>query len=481
MHNCVWNYLGVGLLSVSISAAASAATAAATVPAVIIKDEGGMPRCFQSSQNPYQGFVIGWNKSQQYYRDIEILAFNDYRTREFVMGLPSCANWKELVNAIDTLRTRNAQFEIIPTQAIEHRGLLLGAEAVFQMHMIRNGSNAIPNPPLVADYLRANPIGRFTKEVNRELSYRYGMPFAAALYREWRENRPSERAFRQRVLNLAQKSSSTNLGAIYRGHKVVVVRGFAEGDYSGRTYELTELLRSLNVSVERIQTGGFAAMADNVGRIAVDLEARLRNGERLVLIGASKGVPELFAALAQLNVEQQNWPGHVEAVISISGNIGGSFLAEWATTSGAWSSVESRLRQEIDAPSSVDLRRTVESLTPAYVQRFLAPVWSRLPKRTRYFDLSAVLRTEGAVKDKFVTNMQRELFNRWFFPMHGANEGYVEYPGTDLPEDKLSQVYHLTFDASHSVLDGRIGPYVLTDPGTQERVLSAIMTAVIAR
>nr|MDJ0849884.1 hypothetical protein [Myxococcota bacterium] len=145
-----------------------------------------------------------------------------------------------------------------------------------------------------------------------------------------------------------------------------------------------EALVERGYEISTLVVSGRSSAEHNARAIAESLEKlRLARGQRLVLIGYSKGAVDSMEFL----VSRPDLAGRVAALVSVAGAINGSPLAE--RFAGAYAELASDLRIDDCDPGDAG---ALEALKPSVRMGWLAR--HPLPARVRYFSL--VTRTDAA-------------------------------------------------------------------------------------
>ncbi len=134
-----------------------------------------------------------------------------------------------------------------------------------------------------------------------------------------------------------------------------------------------------------LAVSGWSSSARNAAMIRDALLAvDLNNGEKVVLIGYSKGVPDILHALA----EYPEIVGRVAAVVSIAGAVGGTPLAD------SMDEMQKKIMEKnpiVDCPPGVG--DPIASLQRSTRQAWLSQ--NRLPPSVKYFSLATFAEREN--------------------------------------------------------------------------------------
>jgi hypothetical protein len=169
-----------------------------------------------------------------------------------------------------------------------------------------------------------------------------------------------------------------DLGESISPLRVVVVKGLGWGcvkNYVGSQLSVATHLSRFGHDVVRIDVESLSSSTRNASLIrdAVMAIPKLDEGKRLMLLGYSKGVPDILEAVTNFPDLQQR----VAAVVSIAGAVGGSPLANDAN--------QSMLKHFPDAECGPSDGGALESLKPNVRKRWLAS--HSLPNSIRYYSI----------------------------------------------------------------------------------------------
>ena len=178
------------------------------------------------------------------------------------------------------------------------------------------------------------------------------------------------------------------LGESITPFRVAIVKGLGWGcvkNYVGSQLTEATHLSRFGHDVVRIDVEALSSSTRNASLIkdAVMAIPKSEEGKRLMLLGYSKGVPDILEAVTNFPDLQQR----VAAVVSIAGAVGGSPLANDATQS-----MLNLLKYFPDAECDPGDEGALESLKPNVRKRWLAS--HSLPKSIRYYSIITYPHTE---------------------------------------------------------------------------------------
>lgn len=376
--------------------------------------------------------------------------------------------------------------------ATQAEGFRLDANALRALKQVRRGGNRYREESTPEEFLKHHPLERLTRDLNYRLTLDYGPGWVGSVFKYLRDLRPPNVELKHDLLSYLERSRvPAPLGERYRGITFVFAKGYMEDPRKSRVAALIRVLEAAGLKVENFPIESTDSVVMNAKLVEKDLRARLGRGERLVVVGVSKGAPEIMSALARMRDEvdaaargeTESLPGRIEAVVSISGTIGGSFLVDWSLGFPQWLYLENMIRNEAKASGipMKDVRSGFEQQGAKFLTEYMGHYGAMLPQEPVYFEVSGVLTKKGVARDTFLNQLQRERLDSWIFPKHAANDGFIEYPGTEIPSDWVPRLWQMTFTSSHSLLDGKYEGYPMWEDATRDRVIEAIFQSLADR
>jgi hypothetical protein len=115
----------------------------------------------------------------------------------------------------------------------------------------------------------------------------------------------------------------------------------------------------------------------------------------------------------------------------------------------------------------------MEDLTDARIRFFYQQIQSTgLPQGTDYISVVGIVPGDGLTSDSGIEPIQ-DAITRPFIDV-GANDGYVEYPGTQFPPELAPRNYTIPVDASHVFIDGTFDGENLSSTKNRRTVIGAV-------
>jgi hypothetical protein len=176
-------------------------------------------------------------------------------------------------------------------------------------------------------------------------------------------------------------NNPVNLGESISPLRVVVVKGLGWGcvkNFIDPQKTVTDHLSQFGHEVIRVDVEALSSSTRNACLIreAVMAMPKPEGGTRIMLLGYSKGVPDILEAVTSFPDLKQR----IAAVVSVAGAVGGSPLANDATQSTL-----NLLKYFPDAECDLGDGGALESLKPNVRKRWLAT--HSLPKSIRYYSI----------------------------------------------------------------------------------------------
>ncbi len=199
--------------------------------------------------------------------------------------------------------------------------------------------------------------------------------------KELPDYRPCEEALSRLEREGPPTGSTVDLGGSIYPFRVVVVKGLGWGcvkNFVDSQMTAATHLSQLGHEVIQLDVEALSSCARNATLIRKAVMAMPKPGEgkRLMLLGYSKGVPDILEAVTSFPDLQQR----VAAVVSVAGAVGGSPLADDATQS-----MLNLLKRFPDAECDLSDEGALKSLKPEVRKRWLAN--HSLPGSIRYYSI----------------------------------------------------------------------------------------------
>lgn len=360
----------------------------------------------------------------------------------------------------------------------------LPEELRFELDQIAKRANEFRRERTAAEFVDRRGITAFTKDLNRELTPRYGAIFSAEVFRELEERKPGNREFRQKVLEDMRKNKASEFNDDFR-QKVKLVVSFGLGwshDYgdAAPSYikDFLADIDSLGFEVNYLEKNPFGKITANVDRITPQLEDIFAGEKKVILISLCKGTPELYAGLSR--IPQEKLEGKILGHVNLSGMLTGTFFADIGR-SVFFPKILAPILKVFPFKSMKDAGRMVSSadfMKSTIVEDTLSEAGPRLPR-----DILTVNVTGAPFSDRVVKGSSPMApiirYNSSQKFLVSANDGFIELPHTLVPETISARQVTLILDASHMLTDGYLEEFELSDPRVRELLYGSILRFIL--
>lgn len=462
-----------GWLAASLAASSALAwvsrstqAAPAAEPARVYYDQQGFPRCIANAADGSDGVLLLWDDASHYQREIYAASLADprfaaFRQQAYPLGCQHWPSFHEL--ATEDVANWTSYYDVVPAGAHEASTRFgvyaLPPEALERLAQAREGARAYRGSLTPAEYLRQRPMAAFSRADNQRLSAEFGVGFAADVYKLWMESLPRNREMKASIRGYVAQAASGRIAVPtahrYAGFKILVAEGYMQTPRKNRLETFYRALRSMGIEYESMRFEPLGTLQANAASFEAQIEHALRTSrKRIILTAASKGVPELLLALSSLGSREPALAARVAAVLNMAGMFEGSFLVDWASHGIQSLLVSSKIGGAAKA-AGLEMRNldgfyamSTASLSGA------ANAYSRRLPNLLYFNFVGVLTRDGLARDAEIRTLQASLTIPRLGSSSGANDGYIEYPGTMMPRSWGLNSTEIVFDSSHAIIDG---------------------------
>jgi len=441
---------------------------------LVVVNDGGMPTCW-FTENTALSFE--WdNRTDHYQRNLKAYPVGN--------TLDDCNSSPSLIERYRGVPIGGNSAKIF--------GKTVPSFLQSAFDQVSNGGTVYRTEATAKEYLKNHPISIWKLSTNRDLTDKFGVGFASMLYKEYLESNSVNSGFARdvdqylknskRKERLVQRSANTTF---------VVVPGIGNdfsktaeaGDVGMK--EIKDDLISLGIRVKAIQTELYPSdLTENIRRIREELKNNLQSGSDVVLIVNSRGVAETLTAIARVRKELdlEKSPGRILGFINMSGLVFGSFIGDWAASNPyvleALYASNNPILKKLFPVVSARLKASL-ALSMGKISKLNREFKNELPKETVYLNLVGTLGGNGLSKNGMVSTMQ--WISRSYVPNFGANDGYIEYPLTQIPVGMAPKNYTLAFEADHRLWTGTYREKKLTDVWYRRSVLASLLNTVLDR
>ncbi len=356
----------------------------------------------------------------------------------------------------------------------------------FELQQIEKSANVLRAEKTAAEYIDANNIQTYTRELNRELTPKYGPIFSTEVFKELLERKSGNKDFRAYVLSALRTPGITDKPFADKKDKLTLVVSFGLGwsdEYGiAAPYYIKDFLadiESLGVEVVYLKKNPFGMIKNNVRRIIPQLEDVLKKDKNVILLSLCKGTPEILSAVSAIQDEslRKKIIGHV----NLSGMLSGTFFADIAMSVLVPKLLSPFLRI-LPVKSLQDAGRMAGSasyMKSSVITETLNEVTNRIPEGVLTINITGAPMSGRVMKNG--SPMAAVLkYNYWQKFLVSANDGFIELPHTLIPDDLSSRQVSLMLDSSHMLSDGYLEEFELRDRDTRRKLYQSIVAFILA-
>lgn len=447
--------------------------------------DGFRPRCLTKPVSRDHLF-FSWKESEKTEREIWA------RLRR----LP-CDRWRQAGSLFST----RSWVRVLPAQDVVF-GVRLDEQTREALRQVRYGAQEIRKERTADEWLLAHPFQKYTFEVNRQLTRRFGMGFSGDVYRAWIESSPRNQLAKDRFRSSFESALRDPRGSVERlrersrSLKILVSLGMGwnpdKVEPGGDVDDFTREVRTLGIPVTLLKNHPYEDFDGNVGILREQLDRELRSGSDVILLGLCKGSVELLAATSAVTrgyldadrTQKGREPGRgrVLAYVNLSGLIGGTFLGDALEQVPGRETIASMLRDEFTGTKHeigqalLQLRKMSFGETMSFNRR----TWMKgLASDSLYVNVLGIPPVKGYAdfEGPFIKGMRKWI--RRLRLTDAANDGYIEYPKQEIPAGTGARELTLVFPASHMLWDGVYEGQPMNQAPSRKALLMAILQTVL--
>ena len=428
---------------------------------------------------------------------------SDHYSREILAKVSSsdCENWK-------WIKETKLGWKPLSDTATTFEGIEITDQLKERLFTIRQGGrDFVPSYWSAKDYLQFNPIKEYTRATNIELTQKFGHGFSGAIYREWLLSQANNRSIRDQLvrdmkmhLGLGNKKSIEHLRSKMKNTVILVSMGLNWGDTINEktpnyVIEFFDQMKSLGMQTKILKRNPLGLLHDNIRELEPQVLSEIKSGKDVILFGLCKGAPEIMAATANVlkpyldsNRKQTKLPegyGHIAGVMHFSPMFSGIYWADFANQIPGLESLGSVLASQHLIPSVQEFAewiKPLKTMDTKTVEPLVQQFTREMPSDITYFSAIGVIPGNGLIGANDTTAMNPFIEgNRKFNIAHGANDGFIQYPGLELPQTISENLIQIPMQGSHMLGDGKFEGFNLKK---KENVLSlyrSILEIVVGR
>lgn len=427
--------------------------------AEVAREKKGFPRCVEN--------VAGKNLFLKYSKR------SLSRVIRYNLSTKSCSDWRR-----DPPRSN---WKVLDEQT----KALVPESLRWELEQIALKTEIFREERTAAEFVDRRNITEYTRELNRELTPKYGPVFSAMVFKELVERKPRNKEFRQYVLSELNKPESQETPfAEYRKDVKLVVSfglGWSHTFGLGAPVYIRDFLsdiESLGLDVVYLDKNPFGTIEGNVRRMTPQLEEQLKDDRKIILLSLCKGTPELLSALkSSITPEtREKIIGHV----NLSGMLTGTFFADIARSIFVPRLLSPFLKIfPIKAmQNAAKMAEAATYMKTSIVSETLSDVRGVLSDDTMTVNVTGAPMSNRIMESKSLMAPILK-YNSWQKFLVSANDGFIELPHTEIPEELAPRQVSLILDASHMLSDGHLDQHSIGDEATRRKLYQAILRFIL--
>lgn len=280
----------------------------------------------------------------------------------------------------------------------------------------------------------------YTRAMNINLTRTYGAEFSSQIFKQLLLREPETEESMKIFTSLISQNLDKSEIRFDDSVELWVAKGIMQNTsesvekVKGMFEKVLALMVEKGLTVKTFRTRTGDTVQVNAEIVAKTLKESASQRKKVIILAVSKAVPEVLGGLALLNKENffrgQN-KDLVKGAILTAGPQAGMHFADFSSMPVIFNIIRGKMT-DMAAANKVDisnLRNAFKSLGHKNLGAYYESILPDLPHIT-YVNLIGISKAgNGYAEFRPLREMQEGLFNRWFFPTHGANDGIVEYDG----------------------------------------------------
>lgn len=344
------------------------------------------------------------------------------------------------------------------------------------------------------EYLKNHPIEDYTLELNRELSRKYGQIFSAKVFNAFVQTKKVNKDLLNNILaDFKNKNTNTSTPPFkkLKGKIKLVVSfglGWKEGYGMNVPYYIEDFLndmKSLGLDVAFMKKNPFGSVEGNIEKLIPELKKALENGEDIIFVSLCKGTPELLAAEAELMRSldgDSKKSGKILGHINLSGMLTGAIFSDFAEEV-IMPKMIAPLMKLVPFAGIRDTGMMVDALSymkSSVIQDTIQMAQPHLDKNIFYINVTGAPMSTQVLEGDSPMKMVVEYSAKKKF-IDGANDGFLELPGTLIPKEISENQATLMLDSTHLLSDGQLHGYRIDDKNTRRSLYFSIVKEILKR
>ncbi|MGE3759075.1 MAG: hypothetical protein AB7H97_15035 [Pseudobdellovibrionaceae bacterium] len=380
--------LGLCVFAGSVGHAAADKEEISTTGNYLIARNNTFLKCIADRKKWYKGYLFYWNPKYLYSRKVMAIPL-EYLNKGTVLGnqvVVHCKNWRQLHDLMAerediksfAIESKDFDWSKYPLRPTDKDSIRQAEEGAFEY--------ATMTP---AEYWERNKKDEFTREENKEITERFGPFFSSLVFKEYIMEDPKNVAFASNLKrNFHTEDKKEFFGPRFDKVRVLIAPGYMEDPKSSHVQAMIYAMKKGGVDVVQLEMNSLNDLNRNSNDILKHLKSELKSGRSIIMMGASKGVPEILAAL--IKAKQQGISlNNVKAFVGISGTVRGSFLADWILRPFYFTIAKPFLTKEAKKTGLpfTDLRESLRTQSTEFLNAYFEKRKADIPKEDPFYQI----------------------------------------------------------------------------------------------
>lgn len=365
---------------------------------------------------------------------------------------------------------------------------------------IRYGARFLRQDLKAVDFIRRYQIQDYNFQLNRELTALYGPGFSGEVYQAVveakSENIQAQQVFMSFYEQALKDQDAAALHLARRGAGIHVLSSVGLGwgsdpqKFDAKTppwvSDFAREFTTTGMETTLLQREAVAPIRSNVEQIKPQIRQALLTHPRLFLTGLCKGVTEMLLAWAEVEDE---WTrsggrpanaGRIVGVLNMSGMNHGVYFADeldenFFAPALKWliENVPLAGRERQGYP------KALETMTTAEVKKFSDFYFPRIDHQIPYLNLVGIIKKGGKLEDNNALMNTFFSLNQSLGILPAAHDGFIEYPGNEVPKIYAPHSATLAIESSHMLSDGTAYGAPTTDTKVRRAMYQSLLFTLL--
>jgi hypothetical protein len=367
--------------------------------------------------------------------------------------------------------------KILPLSATEIDGIKLDKFHQNAIYWIRKGSNyVLPIGYTAKKYLFEHPIQTYSLKLNQELTQRFGHGFSGEIYREWllsqwsnRHARDSIKTFLRDYLTKGGEFTKNDIRLRSQNTLLLVSMGLGWDEGPDQPFYVKDFLKQIQASGMEtliLKRDAMGTIPENIRALIPQVHKALLTGKDIMVMGLCKGMPEVLAATAGVFKTRPDLRNKLKGVIGISPMMSGLYWADFQKANPGFELIHFLLEliPGKKAQSGSDYLTALETMNSTDVNELYKDVRPQIPTNIPFVNLVGVIPDNGILKNDTTAMMPFIKANKLLNIGKGANDGFLEYPKTQITSAWGTKVFNIPLEGSHMITDGKFDELDFRNP-----------------